>query len=86
VDNTVTVSDADAGTSEVPAVISASDCGPGGGYYAVTQNAVLVDRDYEEYLTESLTFTLCPASCAEHLQSPPEIFTLERGPCWFSIQ
>jgi hypothetical protein len=83
--NTVIVSDADAGTREVPAVVSASDCRPDGGYYAVMENAA-ESLGYGEYMTDSVTFTLCPVSCAEHLQFPQEIFTLERGPCGFTIE
>ena len=82
-DNTVIRIDPEAGQSSVPMVIDVTACTPEGGYYAIAENpiAVPVIAAYVagEYATNSLTFTLCPASCVDHQQHPEVNFTLHRG-------
>ena len=79
--NTVIRIDPDAGQSKVPMAVDATACQTGAGYYAVTENAVAVGYIAGAFYTQSLTFTLCPASCAEHQQSPEVVFQLLRGFC-----
>jgi hypothetical protein len=77
--NTVIRIDPDGGQTTVPMAVDAAACQPGGGYYAITEDLVAFQKDIYLYQTQSLTFTLCPTSCAERQASPDVVFQLLRG-------